>query len=319
MPVIYGAFAFGIKGGLITSLSVGIIYFIHLTYQWNLTEGEYINQLLEIILFIIIGSITGILVEKLKREQNLYKKTSEKLKISIDELKEYQKQLIFSERMRSLGELAAGLAHEIKNPLSSIKSSVEVIEGTVNKDSPVREFLGILSKETSRLNKVVTTFLSFAKPANPELLPCKIEEIIEPVMKLIGTELKKNNVSVTKEIEKNLPEICGDAQQLQQVFLNLSLNAIQSMPEGGKLSVKIKKIEKYIKIDFQDTGTGISKENMEKLFIPFFSTKKEGNGLGLAISYRIIENHRGEIAVESKLNNGSCFSIKLPAIKNHNQ
>ena len=315
IPVIYGAFTFGIKGGLITSLSVGIIYFIHITCQWKLAEGEYINQFLEIILFIIIGFITGILVENLKKEQILYKETSEKLKISIEELKNYQEQLIFSERMRSLGELAAGLAHEIKNPLSSIKSSVEVIGTAVNKDSPQGEFLDILSNETERLNKIVTSFLSFAKPAKPELLPCKVEEILEPVIKLIEPQLKQNRVSVLKEIEENLPEIYGDAQQLQQVFLNLSLNAIQAMPEGGKLSVKIKSFEKYIKIDFQDTGTGISEENIEKLFIPFFSTKKEGHGLGLAISYRIIENHRGEIAVKSELNRGSCFSIHLPTEK----
>ncbi|HPZ10654.1 MAG TPA: ATP-binding protein [Candidatus Eremiobacteraeota bacterium] len=312
IPIIYGVFSFGIRGGLIISLSVGIIYFIHITCQWDLSPGEYIVQLLEIVLFIVIAFITGILVEKIRKEQKLYKDASEKLKIAFDEMKEYQKQLIVSERMRSVGELAAGLAHEIKNPLSSIKSSVEVIEGSVNSDSPAGEFLGILLEETERLNKVVNSFLSFARPVKPELLPCKIEEVLEPVIKLLKPELKKNSVTVEKEIEKDLPEIYGDAQQLQQVFLNLSLNAIQAMPEGGRLSVKIMKSEKYIKIDFLDTGVGIPEENMGKLFTPFFSTRKEGNGLGLAISYRIIENHKGEISVESRLSKGSCFSIKIP-------
>ncbi len=312
IPIIYGAFSYGLPGGLITSLAVGLVYFIHITWQWTLPMGEYINQLLEIVLFIIIGVTTGILVERLRKEQYLYKEISEKLEIALEEQKEYQKQLIFSERMRSLGELSAGLAHEIKNPLSSIKSSVEIIEGTVNKNSPAGEFLEILSQETERLNKVVNNFLSFARPAKPDLLPCKIDEIIEPVIKLLKPEFEKNDISIEKEIEKGLPEISGDAQQLQQVFLNISLNAIQAMPDGGNLYVSIKKIEPYIKIDFRDTGAGISKENLEKLFTPFFTTKKEGNGIGLAISYRIIENHRGKISVESELNRGSGFSVKLP-------
>jgi len=184
----------------------------------------------------------------------------------------------------------------------------------VNKNSPAGEFLEILSQETERLNKVVNNFLSFAKPAKPDLLPCKAEEIIEPVIKLLKPELEKNNIFIKKEIEKDLPEIYGDTQQLQQVFLNIALNAIQFMTDGGNLYMSIKKSETHINIDFHDTGTGISKENLEKLFTPFFSTKKEGNGLGLAISYRIIENHRGEISVESELNRGSIFSIKLPYV-----
>ena len=184
----------------------------------------------------------------------------------------------------------------------------------VNKNSPAGEFLEILSQETERLNKVVNNFLSFAKPAKPDLLPCKAEEIIEPVIKLLKPELEKNNIFIKKEIEKDLPEIYGDTQQLQQVFLNIALNAIQSMTDGGNLYMSIKKSETHINIDFHDTGTGISKENLEKLFTPFFITKKEGNGLGLAISYRIIENHRGEISVESELNRGSIFSIKLPYV-----
>jgi signal transduction histidine kinase len=301
IPIIYGAFSSGLKGGLATSLAVGLVYFIHITWQWNLPLGEYINQLLEIVLFIIIGVTTGILVERLRKEQNLYKETSEKLEIALEEQKEYQKQLIFSERMRSLGELSAGLAHEIKNPLSSIKSSVEVIEGTVNKDTPAGEFLRILADETERLNKVVNTFLSFAKPAKPELLPCKTEDVLEPVLKLLKPEFEKNKIFLKKELEKDVPEIYGDAQQLQQVFLNISLNAIQSMPDGGEFSISIKKTDRFIKIDFHDNGTGISEENLGKLFTPFFSTKKDGHGLGLAISYRIIENHEGEISVESEL------------------
>lgn len=312
IPVIYAAFAFGSRGGLLTSMSVGFIYFIHVTWQWDLDRGTYIVQLLEILVFIIIGFITGILVERLKKEQELYKETSEKLALAIEQQKEYQNQLIFSERMRSLGELAAGLAHEIKNPLSSIKSSAEVIEESFKEDSPAKEFLQILLKETSRLNKVVTNFLAFAKPAKPELLPCSIEEVLDHVINLIKAEMEKNNISLEMDTDKDLPEIQGDAQQLQQVFLNLSLNAIQAMAEGGKLTIKVKKEKKHMEIIFQDRGTGISKDNIHKLFTPFFSTKKTGTGLGLATSYRIIENHNGSISVESELNKGSVFKIELP-------
>jgi len=194
LPIIYASFAFGLRGGLLTSFSVALIYFIHITWQWQLSTGEYVNQLLEILMLIIIGFITGILVEKLRREHRLYKDTSEKLSLALEKQQEYQKQLIFSERMRSLGELAAGIAHEIKNPLGSIRSSVEVIEDSFDRESPVKEFFDILMKETSRLNKIVTNFLAFARPMKPELLPCNIKEVLDPVVKLVKAELEKHRV-----------------------------------------------------------------------------------------------------------------------------
>jgi len=314
LPIIYASFSFGLRGGLITSFSVALIYFIHITWQWNLPMGEYLNQLLATFLFIIIGSVTGILVEKLRREQRLYKETSEKLSLALEQQKEYQKQLIFSERMRSLGELAAGLAHEIKNPLGAIKSSAEIIKESFKEDSPVKEFLDILLKETSRLNKIVTNFLTFARPVKPELLPCSIKKILEHVMKLVKTEMEKNNISLEKDISEGITEISADAQQLQQVFLNLSLNAIQAMPEGGKLFIRVREEGEYMTITFRDTGRGISKENLDKLFTPFFSTKKNGTGLGLATSYRIIENHGGSISVESEPDKGTSFIINMPLI-----
>ena len=315
IPVIYGAFTFGIKGGLITSLSVGIIYFIHITCQWKLAEGEYINQILEIILFIIIGFITGILVENLKKEQNLYKETSEKLKISMDELKNYQQQLIFSERMRSLGELAAGLAHEIKNPLTSIKGYAQLIKIELS-DSNMASDVDIIIDEVERLNRIVDRFLSFARPKELKLKPAKVNDVIIETVKTLELELKKSNIKLSFYI-KETPYVMLDFDEMEQVIMNLVLNSIQSIEKDGeiKITTGYEKLLDMVFIIIKDNGMGIKNEDTDKIFEPFYTTKDKGTGLGLAICSRIIENHKGFIELNSEYGSGTEFIIKLPATK----
>lgn len=223
-----------------------------------------------------------------------------------------QKQLSHSEKMSAIGQLAAGLAHEIYNPLNVISGFSEYLLGKIPKEDPKRSYLEDISRETVRCQKLVAELLHFSKPKEPEFAPTSMNLLIHETLSLVTHQTKIKNIKVETNLNTKLPIIDLDKDQIKQVLLNLFINACQSMPDGGILSIQSSQMDEQIQIKVTDTGEGIDKKDLENIFNPFFTTKEEGTGLGLALSYSIIEKHRGKVQVTSQLGQGSTFTIQLP-------
>ncbi|MFQ5904507.1 MAG: ATP-binding protein, partial [Candidatus Binatia bacterium] len=249
-----------------------------------------------------------------------FKQMVNDLKAKEEKQKELQEQLIQADKLASLGELSAGIAHEIGNPLTAIKTTAQVMEEEMEHDSPHREYVQRIVKEIDRLNAILRAFFSFAKPQKPHPTWCDVRELAKEVQLLINKDAAKHQVTIQEEYAEGLPLILVDFQQIQQVLLNLSLNALQAMPEGGRLSIKAEAVpsgeggESAILLSVADTGKRISPEHLKKIFDPFFTTRLQGTGLGLSIAYQIIDKHGGKIKVESQPGWGTTFTIVLPVL-----
>jgi two-component system sensor histidine kinase HydH len=318
LPIIMAAYWYGIKGGVSASIASCVLFSPHLFMHWHDPFLDIYNYV-ELFLFLLIGGATGVMSQMERNQRVRYEEaivrlddSHRKLKEQTDILFETEEQLRRADRLSALGELSAGMAHEIRNPLGSIKGAVEIIKDDYSPDEAKYEFIQILLKETDRLNRIVQEFLGFAKPKNPEFQVVDLNEAIESVLTLTAQEARKTRVKVEKKLDPAIGKRSLDGGLLKQAFLNLILNAIQAMPGGGLLTVESRLAQGEIEVKIADTGTGISEENKKKLFSPFFTTKKQGTGLGLAITYRIIENHRGKIVVASEPGKGTAFTVKIP-------
>ncbi len=231
------------------------------------------------------------------------------------EITEMQGQLLRSAKLASMGEMVAGIAHEINNPLTGILMFASLSSKTPELPQQVKDNLDLIVSETGRCAKIVRGLLEFARESIPEKKSDSINRIIEHTLELVSQQAIFQNVDIKCHCGENLPLLEVDADQLQQVFFNMFINAGQAMPDGGSLTITTLLIEqeKSIRINVEDTGTGISPEVLDRIFDPFFSTKTQtGSGLGLSVSYGIIKNHGGRVDVESLEGKGACFSIYLP-------
>ncbi len=230
------------------------------------------------------------------------------------EIRDLQEKVRRSERLASLGRLAAGVAHEIRNPLSSIRGFAQYFMNRLKGREEEQGYASIMVKEVDRLNRVVTDLLDFARPKDPHREPHLLENILSHSLKLLEPELRKKGVEVEEEYEHNLPPVLADRDQLSQAFLNLLLNSLESIDGGGKIRITLKEVhdQPWVEVAIADTGRGIPPEDLGKVFEPFFSTKSRGTGLGLAIVHQIVESHGGDIAVESREGVGTTFRITLP-------
>jgi two-component system NtrC family sensor kinase len=240
------------------------------------------------------------------------------LKERNDKLKEYtDQQIMKSDRLATLGHLAAGVAHEINNPLGTISIYSQMVLDELGKDNDsCRESLKVVMKQTNRAGRIVRDLLAFARQSEPEMRMLRINDVLEKAISITNHPAELQNIKINKNLAPDLPEIQADSDKLQQVFVNIIINALHAMPKGGDLNIctRIYDSNKFIEIEISDTGYGISQEHLSKLFDPFFSTKStgEGTGLGLSVSLGIVQMHNGTINVKSKVNEGSTFIIKLP-------
>jgi signal transduction histidine kinase len=236
-------------------------------------------------------------------------------------LKQRQEQLIRSGKMAALGQLSAGVAHEIRNPLTSIKIFIQTLEKEIDLDENQQEDFRIIRKEIDRLNEIVVRFLTFARPEEPQLQSVHLYGLVIDTLNLLMTTIKNNGIQLKVSLSPDLPPVMGDSKQLEQVLLNLLLNAIEAMPNGGTLGVRStvkadsETLDEFFQLVIQDTGPGIQEEDRVHLFDPFFTTKEGGTGLGLSIAYAIVQKHNGQIAVESEVGKGTSFLLSLPLSK----
>lgn len=297
-----------------------------------------INKMITTIRRIEKGDLTARMNVKQKDELGLlaqsFNNMVESLEKTKKELEEYHtSQIEKAAKLASLGEVASGIAHEIKNPLTGISCAIQVLQSELSEDDSKKALIAEVLNQIKRLDRTVKDLLVFAKSKPLHLIPFKIYDVIEKTMFLVHTDAEKQNIIIETDINKDIPEIMMDPDQMQQVLLNLMINSLQAMPEGGELSISVSvkdykevgsnitmalRTEKVLATKIQDTGEGISPEDMENIFKPFFTKKSKGTGLGLSISQKIVRGHGGEITCESSQGKGTLFIIYLPIpIENH--
>ncbi len=236
----------------------------------------------------------------------------------ITKLVEMEDQIRRQERLATVGSLAAGIAHEIRNPLASLSGSIQLLQGGLELKGDDKSLMNIVVRETDRLNTIITDFLEYARPKGLQTEQVELRSLLdETILLLKNSRVYSGLISIVSDVSAGI-QLKGDAQRLRQVFWNLLINACQAMPEGGTLSVSARPVTSVeddrmlCEIIIKDTGRGIPEEQLNKIFDPFFTTKTEGSGLGLAIVYRIIEDHQGTISVGSEPGKGAQFRIRLP-------
>jgi two-component system, NtrC family, sensor histidine kinase HydH len=324
IPIIYAAFWFGLRGGLISSIVVSILYAPHILFQWGIGPSLEMEKFLEIVLYNVVGGITGFLSqreeerrEELQRTAHGLEESYRKLQGQADLIIGIEGQLRRAERLSALGELSAVLAHEIRNPLGSIKGTAEILKDDFRPGDRKFEFLEILVKETDRLNRVVEDFLQLARPVQVERETCDLMAELGEVVALMSGEASGRGVRLLLNPAVVEP-VRGDREKLRQVFLNLILNGVQATARGGSLTVTSAAIPAVegrspsVEISFADTGEGMEPAVLERIFEPFFTTKEGGTGLGLAIAQKIVESHGGTIKAESTPGRGTVFIVRLP-------
>ncbi|WP_168198337.1 ATP-binding protein [Crassaminicella thermophila] len=420
IPIIVASFKFRLKGGVLSSLIISMLYTPHLLLYFGKINIEVLNQFLEIMMFIVIGTITGFLVEsdfKKKKmleiqirkltdlenytqnildsitnvfiavDKNLmiqsmnkegkkifqldggiesrnlsslfveydhvekilndvfkynkkvlnmetqciskdgkgvyvklfaYPLRSTRDKVEgvvlvledISEIRKLESQVKRSEKLSAVGELALGIAHEIRNPLGIIKTISQTIHEDTD-DEELEEGLEIIIHEIDRANSVIQSLLNFAKPNVYERKVQSIDGLLQDILLITKKYAQQNHVEMNYELQEDV-KLFVDSEALKQAFVNIIFNAVQAMPKGGKLYISLFKEKNWVKISFEDTGIGIPQEKIEKIFEPFYTTKDTGTGLGLSITHRIIEEHKGYMGIDSVVGKGTKIDVYLP-------
>ncbi|MFC1941676.1 sensor histidine kinase [Chloroflexota bacterium] len=253
--------------------------------------------------------------EELRATEEELRAGNEEMEAVNEELREAQEHLVRSEKLAAIGQLAGGVGHELRNPLGAIKNAVYYIRGKLDnnglaKQEPrVMEFLDIVDDEINSSSKIISDLLNFSRVGKPAVSPARVEKVIEDA---IAHTVVPENVELLKNLPAGLPVVAMDTDQIRQVFVNIINNAVQAMPEGGKLTISAGTEDSSLKLEVADNGIGIPDDAIQKIFDPLYTMKAKGIGLGLAVSKSIIERHEGSISVKSKVGEGTTFIIMLP-------
>ena len=317
LPIILAGFWYGIRGGVTSGLVISAIYLPHVLLQWEHHPDIHTEQILEIVLYNVIGMLTGglssqINLLRLRAEKNMQQlaESYTKLRDQADMIVEIEDQLRQADRLTALGELSAGLAHEIRNPLGAIRGTAEILNDSLPEHLRHGEFSQLMISEVDRLNQVVENFLNFARPPANQQTEFNPEAVLSEVLQLTKHQAVKNRIRI-HWTRLDLPQVVGDSVQFKQVFLNLVLNALQAIDHDGDLWIETDFSDHEITLKFRDSGPGISSDCLDKVFNPFYTTKSDGTGLGLAITYRIVQSHNGKVCVRNSPEGGAEFTLTL--------
>jgi signal transduction histidine kinase len=320
LPVMSAATSLGLAGLVVATVLAGGAY---LSFLLFLRPDQFVppDQWPVIILreftFPIAGFLTYELLEANRAATRRAQRAAEELAEANKNLQEAEATVRRTERLAALGQLSAGLAHEIRNPLSTIKGSAEMLLKNVDANGAVaHELAGFISSEVDRTNALVTRFLDFARPLSLRLEKTKIAEVIDEAVAEVEKHSPPLDVSIYKNYSPDIPPLLLDRQLIERVLYNLLLNAAQASPPRGSVTVKTRQVGDTVEIDVIDRGAGIAPKDRESIFNPFFTTKSSGVGLGLAIVSKIVDEHSGQITVESEPGAGSVFRVFLPMKEN---
>jgi two-component system sensor histidine kinase HydH len=326
LPVISAATSFGLRGTVLSTLAACAVNLSQLVFlRWEqayIPPDQYPEAVLRLLWFPLVGYLTYQLAKANREETRKLEATAKQLAEANQSLKEAEAQVRRSERLAALGQLTAGLAHELRNPLGTMKSSAELLGRQVaNENEIAKEMAGYIVTEVDRTNSLITRFLDFARPQHLRMEKGDLAELLDRVIQRFEREKSgaAASVSIYKNYSPDIPQVAFDGELLERALLNLVTNAAQASAAGSVVTVKTRMVETGagpgVEIAVIDRGSGIDPKHMESIFNPFFTTKSEGVGLGLAIVSKIIDEHGGQIAVESAPGEGSVFRVYLPAVR----
>ena len=323
LPILFAAFSGGVRGGISVSVFASLIYFPHAFFSLVARDpGDALEKGLEILLYNIVAVVAGLLVDRERRERETQQRLAKKLSEALEEQRRIESQLIRAGRLGALGELTAGIAHEIKNPLHTMKGTAEILRDAIPTEAPERRMLDIHMEEIDRLAQTAERFLTFAKPAPSDRSPLDLREVVQRVASLVETQARKEGVTteVTPYDGGEPPTVMGDADQLTQLLLNIAINGVQAMTGrgGGTLSFSVFPERHggkgYFCVGLKNDGPPIPEDQRERIFDPFYTTKDGGTGLGLSICSRIADQHDGLLSVRNlPEGRGVEFTLALAA------
>lgn len=317
LPVLSAATSLNITGAtLFTFLACAVYASFLLLIDWSkyVIPPREVKELgLRLLFLPVVGYVTHQLAQSNRVEARKYQAVAEQLALANRNLQEAEAAVRRSERLAALGQLTAGLAHELRNPLGTMKASSEMLLKNLPPENEiVREMASYISTEVDRTNSLITRFLDFARPFHLRLQPSDLGAIIDRAVAQLERHNPPFDVAVYKNYSPDIPPLPLDGELMERVFYNLLLNAAEASPAQGTITVKTRPVNEEVEVAIIDRGSGIDSKNIESIFNPFFSTKPDGVGLGLAIVAKIIDEHGGKMTVESEPGNGSVFRISLP-------
>jgi signal transduction histidine kinase len=317
VPVVSAATSLGAAATAIMTVLACASYVSFLLYvdwaRYTLPPEEVRELCLRLLFLAVVGYLTYRLAAASREERRRYQAAAEQLAAANRSLQAAEAAVRRSERLAALGQLSAGLAHELRNPLGTILASAEMLKKNIPAENQVAtEMAGFIASEVDRTNSLITRFLEFARPLALRLEAAELNEILDRAVARLERDRGGKQVTVYKNYSPDVRPFPFDAELMERVFYNLLLNAAQASPPDGAVTIKTRPIDDSVEIAVIDRGSGIAAEHMENIFNPFFTTKPEGVGLGLAIVSKILDQHGGRMSVESELGKGSVFRIYLP-------
>jgi len=317
LPMISAGSSLGVGGTLIVTLlasGVYLSYLLRIDWDRYVIEAPEKRELaLRVIFLAVAGNLTNTLADARRRQYMKARAVADQLAEANRNLQQAEEAVRRSDRLAALGQLAAGLAHELRNPLGTIRASAEMLNGKVATENEVaRELAGFIAEEVDRTNSLVTRFLDFVRPLELRRAPADLTQVLDRSVAMVEREAAAREVTVYKNYSPDVPAFPLDAELMERVFYNLIVNAAQATAPGGAVTVKTRPVAGTAEVSVIDRGQGIDPKQIENIFNPFFTTKPDGVGLGLAIVSKIVDQHGGKIAVESEPGKGSVFRVYLP-------
>ncbi len=328
IPILLAAFWYGIRGGLGSALMISAIYLPHIMLQWGGLVENNLMRFMQIVLFNIVGYLTGLKSQGEHEEKQRYQQTAHELEETLEQVREQsgqisemEQQLRAADRLAIVGELTASLAHEVRNPLGSIRGAVEIIRSSVPDNLQKSEFFDILIQETERLNRVVENYLRFSSKQSDLKSIYPLQDTLNSIITMLKSTTRKNKITIETRFPTERYQVQGDPNQFWQVIINLLLNAIQAIGEKGTITIALTASEEEgnkksgVRLSINDTGSGIEPEHLPNIFKALYSTKRSGTGLGLAIVKRIADENGWTMDVQSTPKVGTKFVIDIPTNK----
>ena len=314
IPVSLFAIWYGWRGGIAAATFCGIVYIPHIRMAWNMHPEFSVSQYIEIGMFFLIGFMIGVLSDHERAQRYKAEATARQLSEVYKQLQESFEQLRRADRLSALGELAAGLAHEIRNPLGAIEGAVQILRREQLPVATRIEFGELAFGEIGRLKTLVNSVLDFGRPNPPRVIDADPQVIIDSVVKLVEETARMAGITVKAEVDAADTRLQVDVDQIKQVLLNLGLNGIQAMQTGDTLIYRTMVVDDFIDFQIVDEGKGIAEGDVERIFNPFYTSRPEGTGLGLSIAYRIVNQHHGQILVRKNEDRGMTLVVRLPLL-----
>ena len=317
LPVITGATGFGLLGTVVVSMAAAGTYLSFVLFvdpaQYVIPPDQLRELWLRVLLLGLIGFVTHQLVEATRQQARKLQAVAEQLAEANRNLRAAEAAVRRSERLAALGQMMAGLAHELRNPLGTMKASAELLARSVPQgDAVAAELAGYIATEVDRTNSLISRFLEFAGPVPLKTAATDVNALVDRAVRMLEGKQPPPQVALHKNYSTDIPTVMLDAELIERVVYNLLLNAAEASPPGGTVTVKTRRIDGTVEIAVIDRGSGIEPKHRESIFNPFFTTKPGGVGMGLAVVARIVDEHGGKMAVESEANQGSVFRVLLP-------